>query len=77
MRLAAAASGKEKSWTLGNVQRKKGRVQEKQMPMRPRSVNSTFEKSRGAKQLGYGTLNTNRSFQDNNSSGGGGSIYGR
>ena len=52
------------------------------MPMRPRSVNSTFEKSQNrgmgmGKQMGggYATLNpNNRSFQDNN---GGGSIYGR
>lgn len=81
---ATSSSGKEKSWTLGNVgQRKKG-AREKQMPMRPRSVNSTFEKSQNrgvgmgmGKQLGggYATLNpNNRSFQDNN---GGGSIYGR
>ena len=79
---ATTSSGKEKSWTLGNVgQRKKG-VREKQMPMRPRSVNSTFEKSQNrgmgmGKQMGggYATLNpNNRSFQDNN---GGGSIYGR
>ena len=58
---AAAAVNKDKSWSLGNAQRLKkssltsggsvGREnsREKQMPMRPRSVNSTFEKqnSRG------------------------------
>ena len=77
---ATSSAGKEKSWTLGNVQRKKGGSREKQMPMRPRSVNSTFEKSqRGAsKQLGYATLNpNNRSFPDNTSGSGNGSIYGR
>ena len=68
---AAAASSKEKSWTLGNVsaQRKK---QNKQMPARPRSVNSTFEK-RGKPPLGYATLSndrtSNRSFQENGSYG--------
>ena len=69
---AAAASSKEKSWTLGNVgaQRKK---QNKQMPVRPRSVNSTFEKRGSKPPLGYATLNndrtSNRSFQENGSYG--------
>ena len=69
--VAAAVASKEKSWTLSNAaaQRKK---QNKQMPARPRSVNSTFEK-RGKPPLGYATLNdrsSNRSFQET-------STYGR
>ena len=85
---AAAQAQKEKSWTLGNGgQRKKsGSNREKQMPMRPRSVNSTFEKSsRNAMgpnaSKGYATLSnldhhrTNRSFHD--STNGGNVVYAR
>ena len=69
---AAAAASKEKSWTLGNssaasAQRKlKQNAKQMSMPVRPRSVNSTFEK-RGKPPLGYATLNdrnSNRSFQE-------------
>ena len=70
---AAAASSKEKSWTLGNnVGAQRNKKQNKQMPVRPRSVNSTFEK-RGKPPLGYATLSndrtSNRSFQENGSYG--------
>ena len=78
---AAAAVNKDKAWTLGNTQRLKksslssgngnGNTREKQMPMRPRSVNSTFEKQPrgggninvcgGSKILGYATLNDRQS----------------
>lgn len=61
---------KEKSWTLGNAQRLKGGKpgRDKQMPLRPRSVNSTFEKR--PKPIGYPAVNeiNNRSFQDNGGS---------
>ena len=73
---AAASSSKEKSWnTLGNVGNasQRNKKQNKQMPVRPRSVNSTFEKRGSKPPLGYATLNndrtSNRSFQENGSYG--------
>ena len=74
---AVGLTGKEKSWTLGNAQRKKSN-REKQMPMpRPRSVNSTFEKQGLNRGMGgakaYATLN-DRSFHETTATG---HAYGR
>ena len=51
---ASAGSNKEKSWTLGHANRKKSNStrEKNQMPMRPRSVNSTFEKTNGSGRSG-------------------------
>ena len=71
---AAAAVNKDKSWSLGNAQRLKkssltsggsvGREnsREKQMPMRPRSVNSTFEKQNSRGGVGS-NINASRGYK--------------